>query len=29
MQEECMRAGANAFLMKPFSPDDLIRLLKQ
>jgi CheY-like chemotaxis protein len=29
MQEECIRAGANAFLMKPFSPDDLIRLLKQ
>jgi CheY-like chemotaxis protein len=28
MQEECMRAGANAFLLKPFSPDDLIRLLK-
>jgi len=29
MQEECLRAGANAFLLKPFSPDDLIRLLKQ
>jgi CheY-like chemotaxis protein len=28
MQEECMRAGANAFLLKPFSPDDLIRMLK-
>lgn len=29
MQEECMHAGANAFLLKPFSPDDLIRLMKQ
>ncbi len=29
MQEECMRAGANAFLLKPFSPDDLIRMVKQ
>lgn len=28
MKEECMRAGASAFLLKPFSPDDLIRLLK-
>lgn len=28
MQEECLRAGANAFLLKPFAPDDLIRLLK-
>jgi DNA-binding response OmpR family regulator len=28
MQEECMSAGANAFLLKPFSPDDLIRMLK-
>jgi CheY-like chemotaxis protein len=28
MQEECMRAGANSFLLKPFSPDDLIRMLK-
>jgi len=27
-QEECLRGGANAFLLKPFSPDDLIRLLK-
>ena len=28
VQEECLRVGANAFLLKPFSPDDLIRLLK-
>ena len=29
MQEECIHAGASAFLLKPFSPDDLIRLMKQ
>ncbi|HEX2998072.1 MAG TPA: response regulator [Anaerolineales bacterium] len=29
MQEECIDAGASAFLLKPFSPDDLIRLVKQ
>lgn len=28
VQEDCLRGGANAFLLKPFSPDDLIRLLK-
>ena len=28
VQEECLRRGANAFLLKPFMPDDLIRLLK-
>lgn len=29
MRDECMSRGADAFLMKPFMPDDLIRLLKQ
>jgi CheY-like chemotaxis protein len=29
MQEECIRRGANAFLLKPFMPDDLLKLLKQ
>ena len=29
MQDQCMRGGANAFLLKPFMPDDLIRVLKQ
>ena len=24
MKEECIRRGANAFLLKPFMPDDLI-----
>jgi CheY-like chemotaxis protein len=28
MEEECMRLGANAFLQKPFMPDDLISVLK-
>ncbi len=28
VREECLRGGASAFLLKPFSPDDLIRLLK-
>ncbi len=28
VQDECLRGGANAFLLKPFAPDDLIRLLK-
>jgi CheY-like chemotaxis protein len=29
MREQCIRNGANAFLLKPFMPDDLIRALKQ
>jgi CheY-like chemotaxis protein len=29
VQEECLRRGATAFLLKPFMPDDLLRLLKQ
>ena len=29
MKEECMRHGADAFLLKPFMPDDLISALKQ
>jgi CheY-like chemotaxis protein len=28
MKDECIRSGANAFLLKPFMPDDLIRALK-
>ena len=29
VREECISRGANAFLLKPFMPDDLIRALKQ
>jgi len=29
MRDECFRRGADAFLLKPFMPDDLIKLLKQ
>jgi CheY-like chemotaxis protein len=29
MMEECLQYGANAFLLKPFMPDELIRILKQ
>lgn len=29
VKEECMRRGANGFLLKPFMPDDLIAILKQ
>ena len=29
VKEECIHRGANAFLLKPFMPDDLIKVLKQ
>lgn len=29
MQEECASAGADAFLLKPYMPDDLLRLIRQ
>lgn len=28
VKDECLKRGANHFLLKPFMPDDLIRLLK-
>lgn len=28
VKEECLQRGANYFLLKPFMPDDLIKLLK-
>ena len=28
MKEECLSLGANAFLLKPFMPDELISVLK-
>lgn len=29
VKDECINRGANAFLLKPFMPEDLIRALKQ
>ena len=29
VKEECINRGANAFLLKPFMPDDLLKALKQ
>jgi DNA-binding response OmpR family regulator len=29
VREECLRRGANAFLLKPFMPDDLLNALRQ
>ncbi|NWG34973.1 MAG: response regulator [Chloroflexi bacterium] len=29
MKEECLKRGANHFLLKPFMPDDLLKLLKK
>ena len=28
MKEECLQRGANYFLLKPFMPDDLLKVLK-
>jgi DNA-binding response OmpR family regulator len=28
MREQCIRQGADAFLLKPFMPDDLLRVLR-
>ena len=28
VKDECLSLGANAFLLKPFMPDDLLRVLK-
>lgn len=29
VKDECVKRGANAFLLKPYMPDDLIHLLRQ
>ena len=29
LKEECMKHGADGFLLKPFMPDDLIQILQQ
>ncbi|HEY9151270.1 MAG TPA: response regulator [Anaerolineales bacterium] len=28
VKDDCMKRGANGFLLKPFMPDDLIKMLK-
>jgi DNA-binding response OmpR family regulator len=28
VQDQCMKAGANSFIMKPFMPDELIKKLR-
>jgi DNA-binding response OmpR family regulator len=29
VKEECIRRGANGFILKPYMPDDLIKILNQ
>jgi CheY-like chemotaxis protein len=29
VKDECLRRGADQFLLKPFMPDDLLKLLKK
>jgi CheY-like chemotaxis protein len=29
MTDECLKAGANAFIVKPYMPENLLRLLSQ
>lgn len=29
VRDECLKRGANHFILKPFMPDDLLKLLKQ
>lgn len=29
VKDECMKRGANGFLLKPYMPDDLIKLLRK
>jgi DNA-binding response OmpR family regulator len=28
VEDDCMKRGANGFLLKPFMPDDLVKMLK-